>query len=209
VPVADDAALAAADVVLLRHGETVFNTQNRLSGDPTQVVPLSVRGREQAAALRPRLEPIAWAATYVTRFPRTVETLALILPDRAVPPVVLPDLDDIDVGEFEGRPRDEYRTWRRSHGVDEAPPGGESRLTVVSRYARGLGWLAEHAVRPSLVVAHDQVLRYLENALLGEDPVFGPVGPIPNATPYAYGRDVLADAAERLDAYRARGGATA
>jgi broad specificity phosphatase PhoE len=210
VPVAaDDAAIASADIVLVRHGETVYNTRNVLSGKPSNPVPLSEHGREQAAELGRRLAGIRWAETYVTRFPRTIETLGLILPDGRPPATVLPDLDDIDVGEFEGRPREEYRAWRRLHGVAEAPRNGESRLAATERYARGLTWLALNATAPALVVAHDQVLRYLENALQHQDPVLGPVGPIPNATPYPYAREELAAGAAWLAAYAASGGAPA
>ncbi len=210
MPVAvDDAAVASADVVLVRHGETVYNTRNVLSGKPTNPVPLSEHGREQAAALGRRLSGVRWAETYVTRFPRTVETLALILPDGRPVPTVLPDLDDIDVGEFEGRPREDYKAWRRSHGVGEAPEGGESRLAVTARYARGLAWLAANASAPALVITHDQVVRYLENALQHEDPVLGPVGPIPNAMPYPYTREELAAGAAWLAAYVAAGGVLA
>jgi broad specificity phosphatase PhoE len=207
VPVAtDDAAIERADVVLTRHGETVYNRRNLLSGDPTNPVPLSEHGRAESVALGRRLAGMRWAAVYVTRFPRTVETLALVLPDGRPEAVVLSDLDDIDVGEFEGRPRDEYRAWRHEHGIAEAPPGGESRLAVTERYARGIAWLAANAPTPTLMVAHDQVVRYLENALQREDPVLGPVGPIPNATPYVYARAELAAGAEWLSAYVARGG---
>jgi broad specificity phosphatase PhoE len=210
VPAAvDDAALASAEVVLVRHGETVYNAKNVLSGKPSNPVPLSEHGREQAAALGRRLSGVRWAETYVTRFPRTVETLALILPDGRPAPTVLADLDDIDVGEFEGRPREDYRAWRRSHDVADAPAGGESRLAATERYGRGLSWLAVNATAPALVVTHDQVVRYLENALQREDPVLGPVGPIPNATPYPYTRDELAAGAAWLAAYVARGGVPA
>ena len=206
---ADAAAVASADVVLVRHGETVYNTRNILSGKPSNPVPLSERGREQAAELGRKLAGILWAETYVTRFPRTVETLALILPGGRPAPTVIPELDDIDVGEFEGRPREDYRVWRRSHGVAEAPMDGESRLAVTERYARGLDWLAANATAPALVITHDQVIRYLENALQREDPVLGPVGPIPNAAPYPSAREELAAGAAWLSAYVERGGVPA
>jgi hypothetical protein len=57
---------------------------------------------------------------------------------------------------------------------------------VLRRYARGFERLAREAALPALVVCHDQAIRYLENVLIGEDPLFGPVQEIPNATPYAY-----------------------
>ena len=51
---------------------------------------------------------------------------------------VLPDLNDITLGKFEGRPIDEYRAWLREFGPEApVPGGGESRVDVVARYARG------------------------------------------------------------------------
>src|SRR4051794_14365544 len=113
---ADDEALRRAEFVILRHGETTYNDKGWLSGDPAQVVPLSEAGRAQARALAPRLAPIHWAATFVTRFPRTRETFALALPSGEPAPKVLADLDDINVGEFEAKPREAYRNWRHGHG---------------------------------------------------------------------------------------------
>jgi broad specificity phosphatase PhoE len=196
----DPAAIANADVVLLRHGETTYNARNALSGDPSLPVDLSERGREQARAVAPLLAGVPWRSVWTTRFVRTKETLRELLPALAVEPRVLADLDDIDVGEFEGRHREEYRSWRRHHGVADAPPGGEARLDAVERYARGLRQLAREP-HPTLVVTHDQPIRYLENALLDEDPVFGPIGPVPNAVPYAYARAELERGADRLEAY--------
>jgi broad specificity phosphatase PhoE len=193
-------AIARADVVLLRHGETVYNTENRLSGDPSVVVPLSPDGSRQCEAVRPLLEPVRWAALYVTRFLRTVESLDLMLPGHPTP-AVLADLDDIDVGEFEGRDREDYRAWRHQHAIDEAPAGGEARLHVLARYARGLDWLAGQSPTPALAVVHDQPVRYLENALAGEHPILGPLGGIENATPYGYSREQLARGAEAMRAY--------
>jgi hypothetical protein len=59
------------------------------------------------------------------------------------------------------------------------------------------------------VVTHDQPIRYLENALRDEDPIFGPVSGIPNATPFPYSADELRRGADRLAAYAAGAGRTA
>jgi hypothetical protein len=48
------------------------------------------------------------------------------------------------------------------------------------------------------VVCHDQAIRYLENVLADEDPMFGPVQMIPNATPYSYRAADLVVGGQRL-----------
>jgi probable phosphoglycerate mutase len=194
--------LRGADIVLVRHGETTYNALGLLNGDPRVPVPLTETGIAECRALRPQLVAVAWAAFVVSPFPRTAASLAEMVPGAVGVPD--PDLGDIALGVFESQPRDEYRAWRRSHGVGEAPPGGgESRLDVLARYARGLHRHATATARPALVVTHDQPIRYLLNALQGDDPILGPAPPVPNATPYPFAAATLADGAERLaDALR-------
>ncbi len=121
-----------------------------------------------------------------------------MLPDGLPVPRVLPELDDIDVGELEGGSIEDWRAWRRGRTLEEAPRGGESRAAVLRRYARGFALLEHEAPLPALVTCHDQAIRYLENVLSDEDPLAGPVQAIPNAAPYAYRRADMALGAERL-----------
>ncbi len=190
-------SLTAGEVVVVRHGSTTYNESHLLNGDPSVPVRLSARGREECAALAPLIEAIAWRSVFVTRFPRTVESLALMAPTCIGKP--LRDLDDIALGELESRPRDDYRKWRETNGVLQAPAGGgESRVDALERYARGLAWLAANAPTPALVVTHDQPIRYLFNMLLDDDPILGPLDGIPNATPYPLLAATLADGARKL-----------
>jgi probable phosphoglycerate mutase len=198
VPLADLADLAAAEFVLLRHGETVYNVERRVNGDPSVPVELTERGRAQALAVAPTVRAIAWGSAWHTRFPRTRDTLALLLPEGRPAPQIIPELDDINVGDLEGGTIEVWRAWRRGRGLDEAPPGGESRLDVLQRYARGFDRLVRESALPALVVCHDQAIRYLENVLIDEDPLFGPVQAIPNATPFSYRRADVALGAQRL-----------
>jgi probable phosphoglycerate mutase len=190
--------LAHADVVLLRHGETTYNVAELLNGDPSVDVPLTDAGIAECRALRPVLTEIAWAAVVITPFQRTRQSLEAMLPGRDA--IVDPDLGDINLGVLESQPRLAYREWRHTHGVDEAPEGGESRLAAVARYARGLRRLADETPHPALVVTHDQPIRYLLNVLAGNDPVLGPALPVPNATPYPFTAAMVAEGARRLDA---------
>ena len=191
--------LAHADVVLLRHGETTYNAAHLLNGDPSVDVPLTDAGIAECRALRGVLADIPWAAAVVTPFRRTRESLDEMLPGRD--PIVDPDLGDIHLGVLESQPHEAYRAWRKTHGVDEAPAGGESRRDAVARYARGLRRLAEATPHPALVVTHDQPIRYLLNALAGADPIFGPALPVPNATPFPFTAAMLSEGARRLAAW--------
>lgn len=200
MPPADLSALDTADLVLVRHGETGYNVARRVNGDPSKPVDLTELGRAQAAALAPVMGAIGWGSAWHTRFPRTRETLELLLPDGRTARYEISELDDIDVGELEGATIEEWRAWRRGRSLEESPPGGESRVAVLRRYAHGFTRLHDEAALPALVVCHDQAIRYLENVLAGEDPLFGPVQMIPNATPYAYASTDMAYAAARLAA---------
>ncbi len=187
--------ITAAAVVLVRHGETTYNARHLLNGDPSVPVPLSANGRRQCAALTPILAPIRWRAVVITPFGRTLESLSLMVPGSE-PTAVDADLGDIDLGFLESQPREAYRAWRLEHGVDEAPDGGESRTAARRRYARALARLAAAtADHPTLVVTHDQPIRYLVNALAGDDPILGKAAPVANATPYAFGAATIAGAA--------------
>lgn len=190
------------DIVLVRHGESSYNQQNLLNGDPTVDVGLSAEGRRQCQALSMTLDRMTWGSLWTTRFPRTKESMHLLVPttiaDWGLVPHEVADLDDIGVGIFEGRPIDEMRAWRREHATDQTPPHGEAVEDVVHRYARGLLWLLEEAPRPALVVTHDQPIRYVMNALAGDHPLRGTLRKVPNAVPYPFSEAALSLAAKRL-----------
>ena len=187
------------DFLLIRHGESVYNTHNLLNGDPTVTNPLSEFGRAQCTALAAVVGSMDWRSAWTTRFARTKESLALIAPGLEVTPRELELLDDLRVGEFEGRPIEEFRAWRHANGPGTVPRHGESLVQAVDRYAHGLKFLLEHAPRPALVVLHDQPIRYIMNAQAGDDPFTGALRKVPNAVPYPFSEAALALAAERLD----------
>src|SRR5688572_4904737 len=89
--------------VLTRHGESELNVTRRVNGDPAVSVRLTERGRSQSIALGQQTANINLDACVVTRFGRTHETAALALGGRDVPMLEEPLLDDIYIGELEGR----------------------------------------------------------------------------------------------------------
>ena len=167
---------------LVRHGGTDYNLASRLNGDPFVPVHLTEQGREQVALLRDRVADMPVDLGVRTRFPRTEQTIAILLEGREVPVVVCADLDDVLLGEFEGRPVEVYRRFRDENGQDARPRGGESRLDALARYTRGFERLLEVDAWAPLVVTHDIPIRFLANAIAGEDPLEGSVHAVANAS---------------------------
>jgi broad specificity phosphatase PhoE len=167
---------------LVRHGGTDYNLAGRLNGDPSVPVALTDEGRAQVALLRGRIADMPIDLGVHTRFPRTRQTIEILLEGRDAPLVVCPDLDDVLLGEFEGASVDDYRRFRLENGQEARPRGGESRLDALRRYARGFERLLAVDAAAPLVVTHDIPIRFLANAIAGEDPLEGPVRAVANAS---------------------------
>src|SRR5437763_17003135 len=166
-------------LILARHGESDLSARGIANGDPARACVLTEAGQDQARRLGDLVadEPLDLCVT--SAFSRTQETADLALAGRDVPRLVVPELNDVRFGEFEGRPFDEYRAWAGARDPTEAPPGGESRAEVAARYVRGFRLVLARPERLILVVAHGLPLRYTLLALQGLDPppIVEPVPP--------------------------------
>jgi probable phosphoglycerate mutase len=91
----------AREVILVRHGSVDPPTPDGLI-DGRSDPPLNEAGCRQAAAVAQRLASERVAALFVTPLRRTSETAAAMRDDHAVEPVVLPQLTEIYLGEWEG-----------------------------------------------------------------------------------------------------------
>jgi 2,3-bisphosphoglycerate-dependent phosphoglycerate mutase len=181
-------------LILVRHGQSTYNARGLVNGDPTVAVTLDAVGREQCQAVGRQIARFAIDLGVHTRFPRTIESLGIILGGRDVPTDVVPELDDVRLGDFESRPIEEYRAWKRAHGPDVPPPGeGEDRLEALYRYVAGFQRLLDVEAPTVLAVIHDVPIRFLANGMMGADPLAGPVARVANAEV----RDLTADMVRR------------
>jgi broad specificity phosphatase PhoE len=159
-------------VILVRHGESELSSRKTCNGDPALAGNgLTERGHAQARALGERLarEPIDLCVT--SEFARARETADVALAGRDVPLLLVPELNDIRFGRYEGAALDEYRAWAGAHGpADECPGGGESRAQAARRFAAGYRIVLARAGTTALVVAHVLPIRYALTALADEDP---------------------------------------
>jgi broad specificity phosphatase PhoE len=188
-------------VYLARHAESRFSVRDAVNGEPAACEGLTEEGRGQARALGRALAGAPLELAVHTEFRRTRETLELALADRGVPLLVVPELNDIRVGEYEGAPLDAYRAWAWAAPPGEEGPGGaESRAAVAARYAAGFRRVLERPERAALVVAHSLPLRYALDAAAGRDPARR-VEPVEYAQPVRVAAAELLRAVERLEAW--------
>ena len=184
-------------LLLVRHAHARSNADDRISSTPPGEG-LSELGVEEALALRETLadEPIGLGVS--TRLARAQETLELALGGRDVPRLVLPELDEIGFGSFEGGTLADYRTWAWSNEPDAVcPGGGESRVAVAERLAVALDVLLARPEETVLAVSHALPIRYVLDAGDGLFPA-ARIAHVPHATPLALDAEAVERAAETL-----------
>jgi probable phosphoglycerate mutase len=188
-------------LLLVRHGQSLFNVDGVVNGDPGRDRGLSPLGVDEARRLGQQLAGVAIDVCVVSEFPRAQETARLALDGRdAVPREVDPDLNDIRIGELEGRTLDDYRTWKHAHSRAEAFPGGESLEDCARRYAAAFERLLHRSEDTVLCVCHEIPVRYAINAAAGSSDLDGPLHDVANATPYLFDAAGLERAVTRLRA---------
>jgi probable phosphoglycerate mutase len=126
--------LVAKRLLLVRHGESIWNAEGRWQGsaDP----PLSDAGRDQARALAEFLRDAGVDVIVTSDLDRARETAQIVADALGLPaPVVDARLRERDVGEISGHTREEIEAkwpgllekWRT--GELTKMPGGEDDIT--------------------------------------------------------------------------------
>lgn len=168
--------MTAVRVVLLRHGETAWNSTGRFQGH--EDVPLNAAGREQAAVAAGRLAPLRPARLLTSDLTRARQTAQAIGDAATVRVEVDVRLREVDVGTWAGLDLDtvgamepdfwpalrEGRDFRRS-------ASGETATDAGRRVALALLDYAEEAASDDviIVVGHGLSLRVGALLLMGLD----------------------------------------
>jgi len=151
-------------LVLVRHGQSLWNLQNRFTGWVD--VPLTATGEKEAARAGAALRGMRFDVAYTSALIRAQETLRILLETADLAPPIVRDaaLNERDYGDLAGLDKaetaerygdDQVRVWRRS--FDVPPPGGESLKDTAERtlpfFDRAIMGDLRHG-RDVLVVAH-------------------------------------------------------
>jgi broad specificity phosphatase PhoE len=157
-----------------RHGETPYNAEGRFQGHLP--VPLTVRGREQAAALAREAATRRWGSLHCSPLARARETADVVAAAIGLEPAEDPRLVETDCGDWTDRPfaevqaedPDGFEAFRRLDPGFRFP-GGESFAEQLDRVAAAMADLHATAELPALVVCHRGVIRLALVAATGRD----------------------------------------
>jgi broad specificity phosphatase PhoE len=185
--------------LVVRHGQSLFNVDKVVNGDPTLDRGLSEQGIEEAERLAGQLAGVPLGLVAVSPFPRAIQTANIALEGRPqVPHLVDDDLGDVRIGDLEGQTLDAYRESPAHSNRKEHFPGGESLDEAALRWADAFERLLARDERATLVTCHEIPVRYLANAAAGSDELNGPLMYIANATPYLFDEPSLRRAVEHM-----------
>src|SRR6478736_3682193 len=95
--------------LVARHGQSLFNVDRVVNGDPTLDRGLSEQGIEEAERLAGQLAPLPLDLVAVSPFPRALQTANIALAGREVPQLVDDGPGDVRIGQLEGQTLDAYR----------------------------------------------------------------------------------------------------
>lgn len=184
-------------LVLLRHGQSQWNLENRFTGWTD--VPLSDRGRIDATASANVLQPFRFDRAFTSRLIRAMDTLKIVLDAlrlTAIPCEEDSALNERHYGDLQGLNKAEtakkygekqVQLWRRSYPT--RPPHGESMEDCERRttpYFLQYILPFVHKGETVLVAAHGNSLRPIMKYLEGLTPEQAATREIGLCVPYVY-----------------------
>ncbi|WP_439815383.1 histidine phosphatase family protein [Zavarzinia sp. CC-PAN008] len=160
-----DGTVVRRRIYLMRHAEAAYVDESGRRALDSRAVPLTARGRDQAAAAHDLLRDVTFDRAWCSGLPRTRETAGIVLGGRSLALEVEPELEELKAGSFGAIAQEQFAEEFR-HGLlrahdDEARFLGGERFVdfearVVPAFNRLLltpGWST------LLLVAHGGVNR--------------------------------------------------
>ena len=166
-------------IYIIRHGESLFNRENRIQGQTD--VALSPFGEQQATAIANAFKPGDLDAIFSSPLQRAFQTAKPLADRLRLPIQTLDDLKEIHAGIFSGLLWSEVETkfpeysfgWNNME-FDFTIPEGESRRQLQERGVRAFQYLSSLPHDKIAVVAHGGVLCAALKGLLQVPPSTNP-----------------------------------
>lgn len=157
-------------IYLARHGQSVLNEQQRLSGQAFTL--LSDKGEQQAAALCDVLKNVPLTALYASSLTRALQTASPTAAWHGLTIQSMDELQEINLGVLEGRYFDKRdpeakQLWeqRQIDCANVSIPGAETYAAFSQRVHSGLNSILSKSHGTILIVGHrntnELILRHL------------------------------------------------
>lgn len=127
-----------SEVLLVRHGESQANRAGRFARD-TWDPHLTEVGRHQAQALLRQLHNASIQYLATSPLKRAQETIQPLAEKLGILPTVLPDLSEVNLGEWDGQRLDDLKMEKNTdfsawiQDPDRFPPPGGERISAVGQ----------------------------------------------------------------------------
>ena len=158
-------------LILLRHGQSTWNLENKFTGEAD--IDLTLLGEREARLAGILLENYIIDIAYTSMLRRAIHTLAIILNEmgKEIPVIKSKALNERNYGDLQGLDKtetadkygaDKVLLWRRSY--DTCPPNGESLKDTYNRVVPYYKSVIEPQLKTDkniLIVAHGNSLRAL------------------------------------------------
>ncbi len=183
-----------AELFIVRHADAIPGEDEIIPSGIYDDLPLSRAGREQADALAKRLGDLSFNAIYSSPLRRCLETAAPVAKRLGITPIIVPDLQEIRLGQVNQLPQDvndlaalTQALQTRQHeivriagdagnwdAIEDSEPSKQFRQRVV----RALDEIAHHHIGERvLAFAHGGVVNAYVAEVLGlERDFFYPAG---------------------------------
>jgi len=169
--------MTTTSILLVRHGETAWNSVRRLQGHID--IPLNAEGERQALALGRTLANEPVTAVISSDLQRAMQTAGAVADQHGLVVQTDPGLRERCYGAFEGllyselmeRYPVEYAQWQAREIDAVMPPGERVAESFRQFYQRTVGsigaWAARHPGQTIVMVAHGGVLECAYRAARG------------------------------------------
>lgn len=149
-------------LILVRHGETDWNAEDRIQG--WLDIPLNEEGRRQAERLAQELAETKIAAIYSSPLKRAFQTAEIVAEKHHLMVKKVSAFKEINQGRWQGllvsearkKYKNLYQRWL-THPLEVVPPGGESLEEVYQRVVKACQALVNNHPQETLCLVTHKV----------------------------------------------------
>lgn len=166
--------MAKKQIFIVRHGETEFNKLNIVQGSGVDMA-INTQGLAQAQMFYAMYKDYPFQHIYISALQRTYQSVQPFI-EKGIPYTILPQLNEISWGEFEGKQQTDAQRnlyWEtvlqwNAGNLQAKIPQGESPLELQARQKEIIPHLFDNDYEHILICMHGRAMKSFLCLLLGK-----------------------------------------